>query len=332
MLEVAQHRATSLSGGKLKDRRARVPTKDLVWVPGGTFLMGSDVHYPEEAPAHKVSVSGFWIEATPVTNRAFAKFIGATGYVTLAERMPDVADYPGAPPETLIAASAVFTKPPRDVDRSNAYNWWSYVAGANWKRPRGLESTIDGLDDHPVVHIAYEDAETYARWAGLDLPTEAEFEFAARGGLEGMEFVWGSEMRPGGRIMANTWQGEFPWHNSLDDGFEWTSPVRSFPPNGFGLYDMAGNVWQWTSDWYQDHRKIDSPCCTLQDPKGGCMDGSYDPADDTIRHPRKVLKGGSYLCAPNYCQRYRPAARLAQTIDTTTCHVGFRCVSRVSAT
>lgn len=228
-------------------------------------------------------------------------------------------------------SSAVFVRPPAGIDRNDAYQWWSYVPGANWRHPHGAGSSIDGLENHPVVHIAYEDAEAYARWAGKELPTEAEFEYAARGGLEGMEYVWGEALHPDGRTMANTWQGEFPWHNSLEDGFEWTSPVGSFPANGYGLYDMAGNVWQWTSDWYQDHSSIESPCCTLRNPRGGTPEKSLDPRMDGVSMPRKVMKGGSFLCAPNYCRRYRPAARMAQTIDTTTCHVGFRCVSRSPA-
>jgi len=301
----------------------------MAWIPGGTFRMGSDHHYPEEAPAHRVKVGGFWMDCTSVTNEEFSRFVASTGYVTMAERPPQAEDYPDALPEMLVAASAVFSPPPGAVDRNNAYHWWAYVPGADWRHPRGPGSSIDGLSQHPAVHIAYEDAEAYAKWAGKDLPTEAEFEFAARGGLEGAEFVWGDELHPGGRMMANTWQGEFPWHNSLEDGFAWTSPVGAFPANGYGLYDMAGNVWQWTSDWYQDHRQIDSPCCTLENPRGGSRDNSYDMASSETRLPRKVIKGGSYLCAPSYCRRYRPAARMAQTIDTTTCHVGFRCVSRV---
>jgi formylglycine-generating enzyme len=300
----------------------------MIWIEGGEFLMGSNAHYPEEAPAHRVRVDGFWIDATTVTNAAFARFVDTAGYVTFAERAPSATDYPDATPEMLVPASAVFAKPARGIGRDNAYDWWAHVPGADWRHPHGPGSSIAGLEDHPVVHVAFEDAEAYARWAGGELPTEAEFEFAARGGLDGMEYAWGSELHPAGRMMANTWQGEFPWHNSLDDGFEWTSPVKSFPANGYGLYDMVGNVWQWTADWYQDHRKIDSPCCTVENPRGGSKGGSLDPAAVGKRLPRKVTKGGSFLCAPSYCRRYRPAARMAQTIDTTTCHVGFRCVAR----
>lgn len=302
--------------------------RDMVWIPGGAFMMGSDHHYPEEAPSHRVRVDGFWIDATTVTNADFAAFVSATGYLTLAERPARAEDYPDATPEMLAPASAVFTPPPGAVDRGNAYQWWAYVPGANWRHPRGPESSITGLERHPVVHIAYEDAEAYARWAGKTLPTEAEFEFAARGGLDGREFVWGDDLHPDGRMMANTWQGEFPWINSLDDGYDWTSPVGAFPANGYGLYDMAGNVWQWTSDWYQDHTAIQRPCCTLENPRGGSEDRSRDLLGGGAPMPRKVVKGGSFLCAPSYCRRYRPAARMAQTIDTTTCHVGFRCIRR----
>ena len=303
----------------------------MVWIPGGTFTMGSDHHYPEEAPAHVVRVNGFWIDRFTVTNQAFERFVAETGYVTQAERPADAADYPGARPEALAPASAVFKQPVRPVDMGNPYGWWAYVRGANWRRPRGPASSIARLMNHPVVHIAYADAEAYATWAGRDLPTEAEWEFAARGGLEGRDFVWGDELTPGGRHMANTWQGEFPYRNRCGDGYRWTSPVGAFPANGYGLHDMAGNVWQWTSDWYQDHGRQDavgSPCCVAENPRGAELDSSYDPRTPEIRIPRKVTKGGSYLCAPNYCQRYRPAARLAQPVDTSTCHLGFRCVLR----
>jgi formylglycine-generating enzyme required for sulfatase activity len=291
--------------------------------------MGSDRHYSEEAPAHKVKVAGFWIGAYAVTNAEFARFVDATGYVTVAERPANPADYPGAQPELLVPASVVFKKTRGPVDLSNPYNWWTYVAGADWRHPRGPDTSIDKFLDHPVVHVAFEDAEAYTTWRGHELPTEAEWEFAARGGLDAAEFVWGSEYMPSGRAMANTWQGDFPWQNRVEDGYEWTAPVGSFPPNGYGLYDMAGNVWEWTTDWFQDHRRsIRSACCTIDDPRGGERDQSCDPRTPTIRIPRKVMKGGSYLCAPNYCRRYRPAARMPQLIDTSTCHLGFRCIVR----
>ncbi len=297
----------------------------MAWIDGGEFLMGSDRHYPEEAPVHRVSVAGFWMDTTTVTNRAFVQ---ATGYVTLAERSAKPADYPGAPPDSLKPSSAVFITPPRGTDRSSPYNWWAYVGGADWRHPRGPASSIKTLMDHPVVHVAFEDAVAYALWAGKDLPTEAEWERAARGGRDGADFAWGDTFMPSGKHMANTWQGEFPWQNLQEDGYAWTAPVAAFPPNDYGLYDMAGNVWQWTTDWYEDHGKIDSPCCTMDNPRGAEKEASYDPGMTGTRMPRKVIKGGSYLCAPNYCQRYRPAARMAQTIDTSTGHVGFRCISR----
>ena len=238
--------------------------ESMVRIPGGTFLMGSDQHYPEEAPAHKVSVGAFRMDAHTVTNREFKKFVDATGYVTSAERPADPKDYPGAKPELLLPSSVVFRKSSGPVDLRDHMNWWSYVAGADWKHPRGPGSSLQGLWDHPVVHVAFEDALAYATWAGKELPTEAEWEFAARGGLDGAEFCWGDEYMPGGKPMTNNWQGEFPWQNLLEDGYEWTAPVGSFPPNGYGLYDMAGNVWQWTTDWYQEHGKIaQRPCCTL---------------------------------------------------------------------
>ncbi|WP_192356590.1 formylglycine-generating enzyme family protein [Mesorhizobium mediterraneum] len=300
----------------------------MLWIPGGTFLMGSDEHYPEEAPAHRVKVGGFWMDRHTVTNREFERFVAATGYVTLAERPADPADYPGAIPELLVPSSAMFKKPAQKVDIRNSYNWWVYVSGANWRHPRGPASSIKKLGDHPVVHVAFEDAEAYAKWAGKELPTEAEWEFAARGGLDGAEFVWGDELTPGGKHLANTWQGEFPYENRNEDGYEWTAPVGSFPANGFGLHDMAGNVWQWTTDWYQEHSRIESPCCTIDNPRGGQREASFDPHTPEIMIPRKVTKGGSYLCAPNYCRRYRPAARMSQPVDTSTCHLGLRCIVR----
>ena len=231
------------------------PTRDMRRIPGGTFLMGSDHHYPEEAPAHRVTVDGFWMDAHAVTNAEFKRFVDATGHVTLAERPANPADYPGAKPEMLAPSSVMFKKAPGPVDLRDHYNWWVYVPGADWRHPRGPASNIRKLMDHPVVHVAFEDAEAYAKWAGKELPTEAEWEFAARGGLDGAEFAWGDEFMPGGKAMANTWQGEFPWQNLLEDGYEWTAPVGSFPPNGYGLYEMAGNVWEWTTDWYPGPRR-----------------------------------------------------------------------------
>jgi formylglycine-generating enzyme required for sulfatase activity len=303
---------------------------DMIRIPGGTFRMGSDQHYPEEAPVHRVTVDGFWIDRTPVTNKQFRDFVEATGYRTFAEIPPDPKDYPGALPEMLKAGSLVFTPPDRPVDLRDWSQWWRFKFGAYWRRPEGKGSGIHWILDHPVVHIAYEDALAYAQWAGKDLPTEAEWEFAARGGLDGAEFAWGEEFTPSGRHRANTWQGAFPLENEAADGYERTSPVDAFPPNAYGLYDMIGNVWEWTSDWYTAKHDADAPkaCCIPENPRGGREQDSYDTCQPEIRIPRKVLKGGSHLCAPNYCRRYRPAARHAQPIDTSASHIGFRCVVR----
>ncbi|MBX3159057.1 MAG: formylglycine-generating enzyme family protein [Deltaproteobacteria bacterium] len=300
----------------------------MVRIPRGTFAMGSDRHYPEEAPAHEVTVDAFWIDACPVTNAQFRAFVAATRYVTSAEKPADPKRYPGALPTLLAPSSVVFCKTPGPVDLRDPYAWWAYVAGADWRHPRGPDSSIDGLDDHPVVHVAYEDARAYARWAGAELPSEAEWEYAARGGLDGADYCWGDELAPGGAAMANVWQGRFPFENLVEDGHEWTSPVGAFPANGYGLHDMAGNVWEWTTDFYQDHRAIAGACCGLTNPRGGTRDASYDRRMPSIKIARRVMKGGSYLCAENYCRRYRPAARMAQTVDTSTCHLGFRCIVR----
>jgi formylglycine-generating enzyme len=302
----------------------------MIGIPGGSFHMGSDRHYAEEAPAHLASVDAFWMDVTPVTNAQFRVFVEATRYVTFAEIAPDPKDYPGALPHMLRAGSLAFSPPSRVVDLRDWSQWWKFQFGANWRRPYGSGSSIKGHDDHPVVHVAYRDAQAYAAWACKELPTEAEWEFAARGGLENAEFAWGDEFAPGGRHMANTWQGEFPRENTREDGFPRTSPVTAFPPNGFGLYDMIGNVWEWTTDFWSTGHPADAPkaCCVPQNPRGGPESASYDPCQPLIRIPRKVLKGGSHLCAPNYCRRYRPAARHAEAIDTSTSHVGFRCVIR----
>jgi sulfatase modifying factor 1 len=321
--------ADSVRSGRGSQRAHPSPAAglDMVWIPGGTFLMGSDRHYPEEAPAHRVRVDGFWIDPHAVTNAQFRGFVEATGHVTLAERPANAADYPGAKPELLVPSSVLFRKAAHRIDLGDHHAWWAYVAGTDWRHPRGPTSSLQGLWNHPVVHVAFEDAAAYAEWAGKALPTEAEWEFAARGGLDGADYAWGDEFSPAGRQMANTWQGEFPWQNLLEDGYEWTAPVGSFPPNGYGLHEMAGNVWEWTSDWYQDYDRVERACCTLENPRGGDPARSHDPRS-SVPIPRRVIKGGSFLCAPNYCQRYRPAARMAQAIDTSTCHVGFRCVAR----
>jgi formylglycine-generating enzyme required for sulfatase activity len=301
---------------------------DVVALSGGEFRMGSDDHYPEERPVHRVRVSGFGIDRHPVTNRQFAAFVEATRYVTVAERPLDPADFPGAPPENLVPGSMVFSPTPGPVDLRHLSQWWTWTPGASWRHPEGRGSSTSERQDHPVVHVAHEDAAAYATSVGARLATEAEWEFAARGGLDGAAFTWGGEARPGGRIMANTWDGvDFPWRSTGESGFLRTSPVGSFPPNGYGLVDMAGNVWEWTDDHWTSHHPddADKPCCVPADPRGGTLTDSYDPAQPQFRIPRKVIKGGSHLCADSYCLRYRPAARRPQMIDTGMSHVGFRC-------
>lgn len=299
----------------------------MVVLPGGTYWMGSDLHYPEEGPARQVHVDGFRLDRTPVTNSAFACFVEATGYVTLAERAPDAALYPEADPSLLVPGSSLFTSPRELAMASGPFDWWSYSAGTNWRRPWGPDSSLSGLENHPVVHVAHEDAQAYARWAGKRLPTEAEWEFAARGGLDRKPYAWGDELEPDGRYLANYWRGQFPVRRDPADGFDRTSPVGHFPPNGYGLSDMIGNVWEWTSDWYSDRYPqrptAEKACCVPRNPRGRDEVGSRDASG----FGRKVLKGGSHLCAANYCRRYRPAARYPQTIDTSASHIGFRCAS-----
>jgi len=310
------------------------PTGDMLWIPGGTFRMGSNDHYPEEAPVHRVTVDGFWIDRTPVTNRQFKQFVRTTGHVTTAEIAPDPKDYPGALPHMLYAGSLVFVPPRSAVDLRDWSQWWTFLKGADWRHPYGPKSNVKRLDNHPVVHVSLSDALAYAKWAGRDLPTEAEWEFAARGGLDGAEFAWGEQFMPRGVQMANIWQGNFPLQKLNENGYKRTSPVGAFPPNGYGVCDMIGNVWEWTSDWYTPKHEADAakPCCIPENPRGGREQQSYDRCQPNIKIPRKVIKGGSHLCAPNYCRRYRPAARHAEPIDTSTSHVGFRCVMRRAAT
>jgi sulfatase modifying factor 1 len=267
---------------------ASAPDPGMLWIPGGTFRMGSEEFYREERPVHEVSVDGFWMDRCVVTNAQFARFVTETGYVTLAERALNAADFPGAPAENLVPGSMLFRKTPAAVDLRDYTNWWAWVPGTSWQHPRGPRSSLDGLEAHPVVHVAYEDAEAY----------------------------------------ANSWQREFPWQNTLADGYEGTSPVGCFPPNGYGLYDMAGNVWEWTSDWYVPRLagEVSKSCCTPVNPRVISADQSYDPAQPQVRIPRKAVKGGSHLCAPNYCLRYRPAARQPQMVDTSMSHIGFRCI------
>jgi formylglycine-generating enzyme required for sulfatase activity len=304
----------------LEVRSDRAPEADnrgsMIWIPGGSFTMGSNKFYREERPARRESVGGFWIDKGPVTNAEFGEFVRATGYVTTAERLPDPAAYPDADPSLLVPGSAVFTKPHAPVGLRDYRAWWAYVPGANWQHPQGPESAIDDRGDHPVVHVSFEDVAAYAAWAGKELPTEAEWEYAARGGLEDATYAWGEEFSPGGQAMANTWQGRFPFENLAEDGYEGTSPVGAFPANQYGLYDMIGNVWEWTCSAYGlPGAGTEKPSCCQPNPGG----------DHLVN---KVVKGGSHLCAPNYCLRYRPAARQSQPLDTSTTHIGFRCIKR----
>lgn len=300
----------------------------LVEVPGGEFTMGADDGEPEERPARRVAVSSFAMERHPVTNAQYARFVEATGYVSLAERPLDPAAFPGAPAENLQSGSMVFTPTPGPVDLRHLSQWWRWTPGASWRSPEGSASTWHDRLDHPVVHLAHEDAAAYATWAGRSLPTEAEWERAARCGHDGLRFAWGNEPTPGGRRMAKYWEGDFPWRSRPTDGFDRTAPVGTYPPNEYGLVDLTGNVWEWTDDWYAEGQADGGGCCVPRDPLGPGREGSYDPRQPQFRIPRKVIKGGSYLCADEYCQRYRPGARRPQMIDTGMSHIGFRCVAR----
>jgi len=329
---VAPRRAPTISffAGSQAGKGVESDADDMVWIEGGAFIMGSDRHYPEEAPSHRVIVDGFAIDRTPVTNRQFRTFVEATGHVTFAEIAPRAEDYPGASRDMLQPGTMTFNPPSHPVDLGDFSQWWTFRFGASWRKPYGAGSSLKGLDDHPVVHVAFTDAEAYARWSGKELPTEAEWEFAARGGLVDAEFAWGDELIPFGRQMANTWQGSFPYQNLSTSRYKRTSPVGAFPPNGYGVSDMIGNVWEWTADWFADKHqgKAAKACCIPENPRGPSENASYDPSQPNLLIARKVVKGGSHLCAPNYCRRYRPAARHAQPIDTSMSHIGFRCVVR----
>lgn len=303
------------------------PADGMVWVPGGTYAMGSEKHYPEERPSGPVSVDGFWMDETTVTNRKFAEFVAATGYVTTAEKAPDPAMYPGADPAMLVPGSITFAKPRGPVDLSNPMQWWAWTPGAQWRHPWGPASNLDGKDDHPVTQVTFEDADAYARWAGKELPTEVQWERAGRGGIESAEFAWGDELSPGGEERMNRWIGEFPWKFRPRRGGArkpGTVAVKTFEPNRFGLYEITGNVWEWTKTWFSDkHPEPTSRCCAPANPLGPGVEASRDPASGI---PRKVVKGGSFLCAENYCSRYRPAARIPESIESSTVHISFRCV------
>jgi formylglycine-generating enzyme required for sulfatase activity len=300
----------------------------MVWIPGGTFWMGcDDCDMPDAAPVHLVTVDGFWMDKTPITNAQFAQFVKATGYKTIAERKPDPKDFSGAPTENLVPGCAVFSPPPFDIPLDNPYAWWRYVPGASWKTPEGPGSSIKGREDHPVVHIAWEDAAAFSKWAGKRLPTEAEFEFAARGGMDRKRYSWGDELKPGGKWMSNIFQGDFPSKNTSEDGFTTTSRVTAFPPNAFGLYDMAGNVWQWCSDWYRpDYFEKLAAQGIVKNPKG--PEDSFDPQEPGV--PKRVQKSGSFLCSDQYCVRYLVGSRGKGAVDSGSSNVGFRTVKSSS--
>jgi formylglycine-generating enzyme len=307
----------------------------MVWIPGGEFSMGAKEDSSlngvgmqatvDSRPIHRVYVDGFWMDKTDVTNAEFSRFVRATKYVTVAERKPRAEDFPGAPPENLVAGSVVFSPPDHEVPLNNHFQWWSYVPGANWRHPEGPKSDLKQRENYPVVHVAYEDALAYAKWAGKRLPTEAEWEFAARGGLSGKLYPWGDEFRPSGKWMANTHQGKFPVHDTGEDGHVGITQVARYPANGYGLYDMAGNVWQWTSDWYRPdyYAQLTASGVEARNPNG--PDSPFDPGEPTEK--KRVHRGGSFLCTDQYCSRYMVGTRGKGEISTGTNHLGFRCVS-----
>jgi formylglycine-generating enzyme required for sulfatase activity len=294
----------------------------MCWIPGGDFAMGSTEFYPEEQPVHRERVEGFWLDEHPVTVAEFRRFVKATGHRTTAETAPSAEDFPAADPAQLVPGSLVFRPTTGPVRLDDYTQWWAWTPGADWRHPEGAGSTVNGRDRHPVTHVSLFDARAYAAWAGKELPTETEWEYAARGGLDGARFAWGDEELVHHKRQANSWQGEFPWQNLLEDGFAGTSPVGAFPASPYGLLDITGNVWEWTIDpWTTSHEVRDDPvpsCCA----PAGPASGTAEP------YPRRVVKGGSHLCAPSYCLRYRPAARQGQTEDTSTGHLGFRCLVR----
>lgn len=292
--------------------------KGMKWLPGGTFAMGSKTGADDGRPIHDVTLDGFWMDETEVTNRQFKEFVDATGYVTVAERKPDPKDFPGAPPELLVPGAIVFTPPDHKVALNNAMQWWRWQPGASWQHPSGPDSSIKDRMDYPVVQIAWEDAVAYAKWAGKRLPTEAEWEYAARGGLKGQTYGWGNDKHPKEKWMANVWSGEFPVKNTKADGFVELAPVKSFPPNGYGLYDMSGNVWEWVADWYRPDYYAKSPAANPTGPSS-----SFDPEEPGM--PKRVLRGGSFLCSDEYCIGYQPGIRSKSSPDTGLQHTGFRC-------
>ncbi|MBV8382315.1 MAG: formylglycine-generating enzyme family protein [Planctomycetaceae bacterium] len=320
------------SGASVVGRSSAAAPPGMAWIPGGEFTMGTDdpEAAPAEHPAHRVRVDGFWMDVTEVTNAQFRRFVEASGYLTTAER-PVVWEQlkrqlppgtPKPPDDRLVPGSLVFTPPDHPVSLSDPSAWWRWVPGASWRHPEGPGSSIEGKDDHPVIHVSWDDALAFANWAGKRLPTEAEWEFAARGGLEGKKYAWGDELQPDGKPLANTWQGHFPDRNTRDDGFLRTAPVKSFPPNGYGLHDMIGNVWEWCADWYRpDAYRLDADRGVVVNPSG--PETGFDPEEPY--QPKCVTRGGSFLCSPNYCSNYRPSARRGTAIDSGMSHLGFRC-------
>jgi sulfatase modifying factor 1 len=346
------HPASSASAGEMPAEGAFEATapnaggapgpapEGMVWIPGGEFSMGAaepmghDMNEVgmqathDSRPIHRVYVDGFWMDTTEVTNDEFAAFVKATGYVTVAERAPRAEDFPGAPPENLVAGAVVFSPPDHPVPLNDHYQWWSYVRGANWRHPTGPDTNLEGRGKYPVVDIAYEDAEAYATWAGKRLPTEAEWEFAARGGLSGALYPWGNEFTPGGHYMANSHQGHFPNTDTGSDHFKGLAPVAQFPPNGYGLYDVAGNAWEWVSDWYRpDYYATEAAQGVVRNPQGPA--DSLDPSEPG--QPKRVQRGGSFLCTEQYCSRYMVGTRGKGEVSTGTNHLGFRCVRAVKS-